>query len=256
MKHRRAKNIRSSSGSSSRRSSWRSSSSSSSPSSSASATRSPTGPRRPAPTAACSFIGLANYAGSLKDPTFTYSFIVTVVYTVLNMIVINVVSFALAMLVTRKIKGRNVYRAGFFVPNLIGGLILGYVWQFIFNNAIPSLGSIVLGSRAPGPTRTTSCSRKNTTAIIALVIVGTWQYAGYIMVIYVAAIENVPPELHEAAQIDGASPLQRLRAITLPMTAQAFTVTMFLTLVNSFKQFDVNVSLTAGGPSTMFMGTP
>ncbi|MBU0954909.1 MAG: sugar ABC transporter permease, partial [Spirochaetes bacterium] len=93
-------------------------------------------------------------------------------------------------------------------------------------------------------------------AIIALVIVGTWQYAGYIMMIYVAAIENIPAELTEAAMIDGASPFQRLRAITLPMVAQAFTVTMFLTLVQSFKQFDVNVSLTAGGPSTIFLDKP
>ena len=93
-------------------------------------------------------------------------------------------------------------------------------------------------------------------AIMALVIVGTWQYAGYIMMIYVAAIENIPVELMEAAMIDGASPFQRLRAITLPMVAQAFTVTMFLTLVQSFKQFDVNVSLTSGGPSTIFMDQP
>ena len=97
---------------------------------------------------------------------------------------------------------------------------------------------------------------KSTSAVMALVIVGTWQYAGYIMMIYIAAIENVPVELHEAAMIDGAGPMQRLRAITLPMAAQAFTVTMFLTLVQSFKQFDVNVSLTSGGPSTMFKGVP
>jgi raffinose/stachyose/melibiose transport system permease protein len=97
---------------------------------------------------------------------------------------------------------------------------------------------------------------KNTSALIAMVIVGTWQYAGYIMMIYIAAIENVPQELHEAAKIDGATPWIRLKAITIPMAAQAFTVTMFLTLVNSFKQFDVNVSLTSGGPSTMLFGKP
>jgi raffinose/stachyose/melibiose transport system permease protein len=97
---------------------------------------------------------------------------------------------------------------------------------------------------------------KNTTAILALVIVGTWQYAGYIMMIYIAAIENVPVELHEAAKIDGATPFIRLTKITIPMAAQAFTVTMFLTLVNSFKQFDVNVSLTSGGPSVMYLGKP
>ena len=199
-------------------------------------------------------VGLRNFAGILKDPSFTYSFILTVVYTVLNMIVINVVSFSLAMLVTRKLKGRNVYRAGFFVPNLIGGLILGYVWQFIFNNAIPSIGTMI--GFASWADAGNLLLAKSTTATIAMVLVGTWQYAGYIMVIYVAAIETIPQELIEAAQIDGASPFRRLRAITLPMTRQAFTITIFLTLVNSFKQFDVNVSLTGGGPSAMFLGQP
>jgi len=199
-------------------------------------------------------VGLKNFAGILKDPSFTYSFILTVVYTVLNMIVINVVSFGLAMLVTRKLAGRNVYRAGFFIPNLIGGLILGYVWQFIFNNAVPSIGTM-LGIAAWADAGNLLLA-KSTTALLALVLVGTWQYAGYVMVIYVAAIETIPQELIEAAQIDGASPFRRLRAITLPMTRQAFTITIFLTLVNSFKQFDVNVSLTGGGPSAMFMGQP
>jgi raffinose/stachyose/melibiose transport system permease protein len=199
-------------------------------------------------------IGLANYAGILKDPSFTYSFILTVVYTLLNMAVINVVSFSLALLVTRKLKGRNVYRAGFFIPNLIGGLILGYIWQFIFNNAIPSIGTM-LGFLSWANAENLLLAKSNT-ALLAMVLVGTWQYAGYIMVIYVAAIENIPQELVEAAQIDGASPLRRLFAITLPMASQAFTITLFLTLVNSFKQFDVNVSLTAGGPSAMFMGQP
>jgi raffinose/stachyose/melibiose transport system permease protein len=197
-------------------------------------------------------VGLANYAAILKDPSFTYSFLVTAAYTVLNMIVINVVSFSLAMLVTRKLKGRNIYRAGFFIPNLIGGLILGYVWQFIFNNAVPSVGT-ALGIAAWANPANLLLARSDT-ALLAMVIVGTWQYAGYIMVIYVAAIETIPQELIEAAQIDGASAFRRLRAITLPLTRQAFTITIFLTLVNSFKQFDVNVSLTGGGPAVMYMG--
>ena len=199
-------------------------------------------------------IGFANYAGILKDPSFTYSFIVTVAYTVVNMIIINVVSFGLAMLVTRKLKGRNVYRAGFFIPNLIGGLILGYIWQFIFNNAVPSIGTMLGITSWADPANLLLA--RSTTALLAMVLVGTWQYAGYVMVIYVAAIETIPQELIEASQIDGASAFRRLRAITLPMIRQALTVTLFLTLVNSFKQFDVNVSLTAGGPSVMFAGTP
>lgn len=200
------------------------------------------------------FIGIENYAKILKDPTFGYSFMLTAAYTVLNMIAINGVSFGLAILVTRAIKGRNVYRAGFFLPNLIGGLVLGYVWQFIFNNAVPSIGASLGLASWVNPNNLLLA--KSSTALLALVVVGTWQYAGYIMVIYVAAIENVPQDLLEAAQIDGASPTRRLFAIIVPMMRQAFTVTLFLTLINSFKQFDVNYSLTAGGPSVMFMGTP
>ncbi|MGA2613197.1 MAG: sugar ABC transporter permease [Spirochaetia bacterium] len=199
-------------------------------------------------------IGLANYAGILKDPSFTFSFIITVVYTVFNMVVINVVSFGLAMLVTRKLKGRNVYRAGFFIPNLIGGIILGYIWQFVFNNAIPSAG-LALGLQSWANPANLLLAQSDT-ALLAMVLVGTWQYAGYVMVIYVAAIETIPQELIEAAHIDGASAWRQLRAVTLPMIRQAFTVTIFLTLVNSFKQFDVNVSLTAGGPSVIFAGRP
>lgn len=201
------------------------------------------------------FVGLANYVESFKDPSFAHSFGVTVVYTVLNMLVINAVAFALAMMVTSRIKLRKVYRVGFFLPNLIGGLILGYIWQFLFNSAVPSIGE-AFGFLSALAKPENLILGKSSSAVVALVIVGTWQYAGYIMMIYVAAIENVPAELHEAAMIDGAGPLQRLRAITLPMVAQAFTVTMFLTLVQSFKQFDVNVSLTSGGPSAMFMDKP
>jgi len=199
-------------------------------------------------------IGIENYAKILKDSTFAYSFMLTVAYTLLNMIAINAVSFALAILVTRAIKGRNVYRAGFFIPNLIGGLVLGYVWQFIFDNAVPSIGTMLGLASWADPNNLVLA--KSASALLALVVVGTWQYAGYIMVIYVAAIENVPQELIEAAQIDGASPTRRLISIVVPMMRQAFTITLFLTLVNSFKQFDVNYSLTAGGPSVMFMGTP
>jgi raffinose/stachyose/melibiose transport system permease protein len=201
------------------------------------------------------FVGLGNFTGSLKDPSFIYSFILTVLYTILNMIAINLTAFLLAVLVTSKLKFRNIYRVGFFIPNLIGGLILGYIWQFIFNNAIPAIGqALPLFSSWADPANLVLGSRNS--AVVALVVVGTWQYAGYIMMIYVAALESVPAELNEAALIDGAGIWERIRHITIPMIAQAFTITMFLTLVQSFKQFDVNVSLTAGGPSSMFMGKP
>ncbi|SLM19872.1 ABC-type transporter, integral membrane subunit [uncultured spirochete] len=201
------------------------------------------------------FVGFKNFTNSLKDPSFLYSFGITFVYTILNMIAINVTAFALALLVTGNLRFKNVYRVGFFVPNLIGGIILGYIWQFIFNNAVPSLGTIIPAlSFLADPDKL--ILGKNTSALAAMIIVGTWQYAGYIMMIYVAAIENIPQELIEAAKMDGATPWIRLKAITIPLCAQSFTVTMFLTLVNSFKQFDVNVSLTSGGPSTMLMGKP
>lgn len=200
------------------------------------------------------FVGLVNYTDSFKSPAFAYSFLITIAYTIVNMAVINVVAFALALLVTTRLKLRNVYRAGFFIPNLIGGLILGYIWQFIFNNGIPALGAALGIKSWADPANLILAS--NVKAIGAIVAAGSWQYAGYIMMIYVAAIENVPVELHEAAQIDGASAFRRLMVITVPLASQAFTITIFLTLVQSFKQFDVNYSLTGGGPSTLFAGRP
>jgi raffinose/stachyose/melibiose transport system permease protein len=199
------------------------------------------------------FVGFQNFIQSLKDPSFIHSFGITIIYTIVNMTVINVVAFFMAMMVTSNIRFRHIYRVGFFIPNLIGGLILGYIWQFIFNNAIPALGNIAgMLSFLADPNNL--MLSKLGSAIMAIVFAGTWQYAGYIMMIYVAALESVPAELHEAADIDGANGWERMLHITIPMVAQAFTITMFLTLLNSFKQFDVNFSLTAGGPSTMFMG--
>jgi raffinose/stachyose/melibiose transport system permease protein len=199
------------------------------------------------------FVGFLNFIETFKDPTFLYSFIITTVYTFLNMMVINIVAFGLALLVTSKLKFRNVYRVGFFLPNLIGGLILGYIWQFIFNVVIPN--SELITTLYPSVAEPLNyVLAKPNSALMAIVIAGSWQYAGYIMMIYVAAIISVPDELFEAAKIDGANHLRQLLHITIPMTAQAFTVTLFLTLVQSFKQFDVNVSLTGGGPATTFMG--
>ena len=194
--------------------------------------------------------GLKNYIAIKSDLTFLNAFIVTVAYAVLNIIVLNVCAFFMALLVTSKLKFRGIYRAGFFLPNLIGGIILGYIWQFIFNNVIPAFGGAI------GFTwfKNNLFLANRYLALLAIVIVGTWQYAGYIMMIYVAAIQGIPDSLVEAAEIDGVNYGQRLRHIVFPLVAPAFTVSMFLTLVNSFKQFDVNFSLTAGGPSGMFMG--
>ena len=197
-----------------------------------------------------SVVGFRNYAAIFNDITFLYSFMITAVYAALNICVVNVFAFLMALLVTGRIRFTSVYRAGFFLPNLIGGLILGYIWQFIFNNAIPAFGSAVGGSWLAN---NLFLADRNL-ALFAIVLVGTWQYAGYIMMIYVTAIQGVPPSLMEAAEIDGANYLQVLKNILFPLIAPAFTVSMFLTLVNSFKQFDVNFALTQGGPSGMFMG--
>lgn len=184
-----------------------------------------------------SWVGLENYRQLTEDYRFVYSFYRTIIYSILNVIMINLVAFGLALLVTRKLKLTNLYRAGFFMPNLIGGLIIGYLWRFIFNVALGSEGLALFSSSPVNDTR----------AMYALVFVVTWQYAGYIMMIYVAALLNVPEDLIEASQIDGANAFQRLRNITLPLVAQAFTVAMFLTLTTAFKQFDTVVSLTRGG---------
>lgn len=196
------------------------------------------------------WVGFANYKSMFGDLAFQYSFLRTFLFTFLSVIAINAVALTLAILVTREIKFKNFFRAGFFLPNLIGGLVLGYIWQFIFKSILPSLGG-ALGFEALE--NLLILAEPNLT-LFGLIFAFTWQYSGYIMMIYVAALLNVPQELLEAAQIDGANFWQRLRNITVPMIAQAFTITSFLTLVNSFKQFDIIVALTNGGPSTMFNG--
>ena len=196
------------------------------------------------------WVGLKNYASMFGDFAFRYSFIRTFVFTLLSVVSINAVALLFAFLVTREIRFRNFYRAGFFIPNLIGGLVLGYVWQFIFKSVIPEIGS-ALGISfleelllLADPTLT----------LLGLIFAFTWQYAGYIMMIYVAALLNVPQELLEASDIDGANFIQKFWHITMPMIAQAFTITSFLTLVNGFKQFDILVALTNGGPTAIYQG--
>ena len=194
------------------------------------------------------FVGFDNYKAMFTEPAFLYSFLVTLEYTVINVILVNVVAFFLSLLVTSNVPGKNVLRAGFFVPNLIGGIVLGYIWQFIFNNVLTSLGA----SLGIGFLEKTLIGNKNT-VIWAMSFVNIWQYAGYIMMIYVAAIQGIPANLMEAASVDGANYWVRLRKILIPMMANSFTITLFLTLTNSFKMFDLNTSLTQGGPAGMYM---
>ena len=196
-------------------------------------------------------VGFANYRAIFQEPGFLHSFLVTLLFTVLNIITVNVVAFVISLLVTSEIRGRNVYRAGFFVPNLIGGIVLGLVWQFIFSNILPSIGQ-TLGL----PTLSKSLISNKDTVMITMVTVNTWQYAGYIMLIYVAAIQGISKSVMEAAEVDGARYWTRVRKIQIPLMANAFTISLFLTLTNSFKMYDVNVALTNGGPVSIFMMKP
>ena len=196
-------------------------------------------------------VGFDNYAAIFQEPGFLHSFLVTLLFTVLNIITVNVVAFVISLLVTSEIRGRNIYRAGFFVPNLIGGIVLGLVWQFIFSDILPSVGQS-LGL----PTLSKSLISNKDTVMITLVTVNTWQYAGYIMLIYVAAIQGISKSVMEAAEVDGARYWTRVTKIQIPLMANAFTISLFLTLTNSFKMYDVNVALTNGGPVALFMGKP
>lgn len=177
-----------------------------------------------------------------EDEDFLNSFLFTAKFALVSLITINVTGFGLAILMTRGLKGTNFFRSIFFMPNMIGGLILGFIWQFIFTKVFDSLGTILNLDFLKGWLSDPS------TGFWGLVILMTWQMAGYMMVIYISAIENIPKSVIEAARIDGANALQRLRYIIIPLVMPAFTVGLFLTLSNSFKLYDQNLSLTAGGP--------
>ena len=196
-------------------------------------------------------VGFENYKGIFQEAGFLHSFLVTLLFTVLNIITVNVVAFVISLLVTSEIRGRNIYRAGFFVPNLIGGIVLGLVWQFIFSNILPSIG-VSLGWEGLSK----SLISNKDTVMFTMVTVNTWQYAGYIMLIYVAAIQGISKSVMEAAEVDGARYWTRVTRIQIPLMANAFTISLFLTLTNSFKMYDVNVALTNGGPVSVFMGKP
>lgn len=188
------------------------------------------------------FIGFENYINVFKDKEFLDSLWFTVKFTVVSIILINFFGLALALIVTSKIKTSKFLRTIFFMPNLIGGLILGFIWQFIFIKVFSGVGELFGIENLQGWLSTTN------TGFWGLVILMSWQMAGYIMVIYISYLEGVPTELIEAAEIDGASTFQRLRFIVFPLVAPAFTVSLFLTLSNTFKLYDQNLSLTGGGP--------
>lgn len=190
------------------------------------------------------FVGLENYITAFtKDPKFLNAFIFTVLFSICAVILVNAVGFALALMVTVKFRGANLLRGVFFMPNLIGGIMLGFTWQFIFVQVFDAIG------KSTGIAFLQGWLSNQATGFIGLLIVVTWQLSGYMMIIYIAQLQNVPQSLLEAAQIDGAGAWKRLRHITLPLVAPAFTIGLFLTISNSFKLFDQNIALTNGGPA-------
>ena len=190
-----------------------------------------------------SFVGLDNYVLSLQDEAFWSAMTMTFGYVIASLILVNLVGFGLALLVTIPMRAANVYRTFFFVPNLIGGVILGLIWQFIFGEALPSI------SKAFSlPIFNDNWLLSPTTAFWAMVIVTVWQMGGYMMIIYVTGLMSIEKDVLEAAIIDGASALRTLLSIKIPLMASAFTISMFLTIRNSFMAYDLNLALTGGGP--------
>ena len=181
------------------------------------------------------WVGLKNYKALLGSPDFMNALWFTVKFTVVSVLSINLIAFTLALLLTRGIKATNLFRTVFFMPNLIGGIVLGYIWQIIINGVLIKFGVDITFSAKYG--------------FWGLVVLMNWQMAGYMMIIYIAGLQNIPGDLKEAAEIDGASPFQTLRHITIPMVMPSVTICTFLTLTNSFKLFDQNFALTGGAPA-------
>jgi raffinose/stachyose/melibiose transport system permease protein len=189
------------------------------------------------------FVGFANYAAAFGDGDFWVALGRTLIYSAIAVILVNVVAFLLAYMVTRGIKGQNFFRAGFFIPNLIGGIVLGYIWQFVFNKAFTAIGAnlnigFLKNSWLSTPHGAMAC----------MIIVAVWQYAGYMMLIYVAGFMGVSDSLKEAAMIDGCTPSQAMRNVTIPLMRTSFVTCIFLSITRCFVVYDVNLSLTNGEP--------
>lgn len=180
------------------------------------------------------WVGVSNYIKAFKDTAFVDALWFTVKFTIVSVITINVIAFLLALLLTKGLKGTNIFRTVFFMPNLIGGIVLGYIWLMIINGVLDIFGLSITYDPNYG--------------FWGLVILMNWQLIGYMMIIYVAGIQNVSPDLLEAADIDGATNWQKLTKITIPQVMPSITICTFLTLTNSFKLFDQNLALTAGAP--------
>ena len=181
------------------------------------------------------WIGFSNYTKIFSDGDFLHALGFTVVFTIVAVITINVFAFVIALALTKGIRGTNIFRTVFFMPNLIGGIILGYIWQLIINGVLSYFGKTITFDASYG--------------FWGMIILMKWQSIGYMMIIYVAGLQNIPGELIEAAQIDGASRWATLFKVKIPMMMSSITICTFLTLTNSFKMFDQNLALTAGAPS-------
>ena len=189
------------------------------------------------------FIGLANFQKVIEDHEFWTSMLLTFKYVILVVLLVNIIAFAIAYLLTRGFKGQNFFRAGFFTPNLIGGIVLGYIWQFVFSRVFVNIGestgwSLFEASWLSDPNK----------AFAAMVLVSVWQLSGYMILIYVAGFMGLSEDVMEAASIDGASGWLKMRKIVLPLMMSSITICLFLTLSRAFMVYDVNLSLTAGGP--------
>lgn len=182
------------------------------------------------------WIGISNYIKALSDETFGDSFWFTVVFAFVSTILINGIAFAIALALTKEMKGTNIFRTVFFMPNLIGGIVLGYIWQILLNCVLSNLAQPLL-------------ALNSTAGFWGIIILMCWQQIGYMMIIYIAGLQNVPQDLIEAAAIDGANAIQTLVKVKLPMLMSSFTICLFLTITNSFKLFDQNLALTAGEPA-------
>ena len=183
------------------------------------------------------FVGLSNDIKAFQDPIFLHSFWYTALFAVVSLVVINVIAFAIALALTQKLRGTNIFRTVFFMPNLIGGIVLGYIWQLIFNGLLAPFA--------------TALNLNEWYGFWGLIILVAWQQIGYMMIIYIAGLQSIPGDVMEAAAIDGASGPQRLFKVTIPMMMPSITICTFLSVVNGFKLFDQNLSLTAGEPSKM-----
>ena len=182
------------------------------------------------------FVGVANYIKAVTDNNgFLSSLWFTVKFAVVSVISINILAFLLALMLTRSIKGTNLFRTVFFMPNLIGGIVLGYIWQLIINGVLYKFGYAITSDPKFG--------------FWGLVILMNWQMIGYMMIIYIAGLQNIPTDILEAARVDGASKARTLFSITIPSVMPSITICLFLTITNSFKLFDQNLALTAGAPA-------